>query len=128
MYLVARTDVPMSPEKLGVQCGHGTQLCLREAESHATALDGGYPALGEWLERDYPKILLGADEKRVGRLLRELSESPFPHVKVVDRGRTEVPPDTMTMVAIGPLRRREAEPFVGRLQCYRWQQTAGARA
>jgi len=127
MYLVARTDVPMSPQKLGVQCGHGTQLCMREAESRATALVGGYPLLAEWLEKDYPKILLGADEKKAGRLIRDLSESAFPHAVVVDRGRTELPPDTMTMVAFGPLRRKDAEPLVGRFQAYRWDQTAGAR-
>jgi len=118
MYLVARRDLDMSYGKFGAQCGHGVQLCIREAESADVSLEGGYPALAEWEEKDYPKIVLAGDEKKMGRLLRELGESSFPHAKVVDRGRTELPPDTLTLVALGPLKRIDAEPFVGRLQAY----------
>lgn len=119
MYLVARRDLNMTAGKLGVQVGHGVQLCIREAESHAVSLVGGYPALDEWEENSYPKILLAGDEKKVEKLLRQLGESVFPFSKVVDLGRTELPPNTLTLVAIGPLKRRDAEPFVGRLQAYR---------
>lgn len=118
MYMVARKDLDMSHGKLGAQCGHGTQLCIREAENADVSLEGGYPALAEWEEKDYPKIVLAGDEKKMGKLLRQLGESSFPHAKVVDRGRTELTPNTMTLIALGPLRRRDAEPFVGRLQVY----------
>jgi PTH2 family peptidyl-tRNA hydrolase len=118
MYLVARRDLNMSHGKFGAQCGHGVQLCIREAESADVSLEGGYPALAEWEDKDYPKIVLAGDEKKMSKLLRQLGESSFPHAKVVDRGRTELPPDTLTLVALGPMKRSDAEPFVGRLQAY----------
>ncbi len=127
MYLVARTDIGMSPGKLGVQCGHGVQLCLREAENATVSLNGGYPALTEWEDKDYPKVLLSGDEKKIEKLLRQLGETGIPHAKVVDLGRTELAPNTTTLVALGPLRRREAEHLVGRLQTYKSPE-AGAPA
>ncbi len=118
MYMVARRDLNMSYGKFGAQCGHGVQLCIREAENADVSLEGGYQALAEWEEKDYPKIVLAGDEKKMEKLLRQLVESPFPYARVVDKGRTELPPNTMTLIAIGPLKRSEAEPFVGRLQAY----------
>lgn len=118
MYLVARRDLNMSHGKFGAQCGHGVQLCMREAESADVSLEGGYPALAEWEEKDYPKIVLAGDEKKMAKLRLQLAEGVIPYAVVFDRGRTELPPDTMTLVALGPVRRSDAEPLVGRLQAY----------
>ncbi len=117
MYLVARPDLNMSIGKFGAQCGHAAHLCIRSAESfveYQVARD-----LKEWEEKDYPKITLAAGEKQMLKLLEALAGTKVPHAKVVDLGRTELPPNTLTMVALGPIRRGDAVQYVKRLQAYR---------
>lgn len=116
MYLVARPEL-MSPGKLGVQCGHGTQLCIRAAERSK-----GLGVLADLLAWEsngcYTKIALKAGEKQLEKLLESLADSGIPHARVVDLGRTEVPAGTTTLVALGPVMRRTAAKHVKRLQAY----------
>jgi PTH2 family peptidyl-tRNA hydrolase len=116
MYLIARPDLNMSHGKFGAQCGHATHLCIRSAES----LDDpkALSDLREWEARDYPKIVLAGGEKQILKVLGSLTGTKIPHAKVVDLGRTEVAPNTLTMVALGPIRRAEALQYVKRLQAY----------
>lgn len=117
MYLVARPEL-MSPGKFGVQCGHGTQLCIRAAEKWGDP--DVLSDLWEW-ERNgcYTKVALQADESRLEKLLGALKDGPIPHAKVVDLGRNEVPAGTTTLVVLGPVKRKFAAPYLKRLQAYR---------
>jgi len=117
MYLVARPDLNMSYGKFGAQCGHATHLCIRNAESFVEYKI--VRELEEWEKKDYPKIVLAAGEKQLLKLLEALQGTKVPHAKVVDLGRTELAPNTMTMVALGPIRRGEAVQYVKRLQAYK---------
>lgn len=117
MYLVARPEL-MSPGKLGVQCGHGTQLCIRAAE-RSKDLDVRHNLFLWETNGCYTKVALSAGEKQLEKLLASLAETGIPHARVVDLGRTEVPAGTTTLVALGPLRRKDAAPYLKRLQAYR---------
>lgn len=108
----------MSPGKFGVQCGHGTQLCIRAAERSkdlAVMAD-----LLKWESNGcYTKVALQAGEKQLEKLLVSLADSGIPHARVVDLGRNEVQAGTTTLVALGPVMRKSASPYVKRLQAYR---------
>lgn len=108
----------MSPGKFGVQCGHGTQLCIRAAERSkdlAVMAD-----LLKWESNGcYAKVALQAGEKQLEKLLVSLADSGIPHARVVDLGRNEVQAGTTTLVALGPVMRKSASPYVKRLQAYR---------
>lgn len=117
MYLVARPEL-MSAGKFGVQCGHGVQLCIRAAE-RSEWLDARHDLVLWEANGCYTKVALQAGEKQLEKLLSSLAESRIPHARVVDLGRNEVPAGTTTLVALGPVARKAASPYLKRLQAYR---------
>lgn len=120
MYLVARTDLHMSPGKLAAQVGHGVQLAMRQAE-HADL--GGFAGwLDQWENGDYPKVVLGGDKRDFEKLCAKAAEDAdlfFSMVKVIDNGRTEIPAGSMTVLAFVPMPKSRAKQWVGRLRLYK---------
>lgn len=112
MYIVARKDLKMSAGKLGAQVGHGVQYVLQVIN-----LPENFRWYTEWRHGDHTKIVLAVNsleelealESRLGVRARI----------VVDRGRTEVQANTKTVLALAPMPKSVAKPFVGHLHPYR---------
>ncbi|MNW03368.1 peptidyl-tRNA hydrolase [compost metagenome] len=64
----------------------------------------------EWYVNQQPKVILGGKEKDLLKLIEE----GFYFIR--DNGRTEIPPNSLTVVGLPPMTRAEAKPFVKRLQ------------
>ncbi len=114
MYIVARTDVQMSPGKLAAQVGHGVHLALNLART-IHGMGSGF--LIPWENNSYPKIILGGDSKDFARLCERVPGGLL--AKVVDEGRTEIQRGTMTCLALVPLPKTGAKQWVGRLRLFK---------
>ncbi len=115
MYFVARKDLNMSPGKLAAQVGHGVQyiltrtLCSQEIEW-----------LTEWKNGSSAKVVLAINSlEKLVELAGTLDTAWIPYARIVDEGRTEVAQKTETLLALTPLPRSIAKPYVGLLPLYR---------
>ena len=65
----------------------------------------------------HPKITYGAkNEAALRRALEECQAVGIPAHLVTDEGRTVFPEPTVTVLGIGPCRRSDLPPFVGKMQ------------
>ena len=106
--LIVRKDLPMSVGKLIAQAAHGAV---------STALDADPPDVRRWSETGMTKIVLtvpGEDDLR--RLAKAALAAGLPYALVVDEGRTELEPHTVTCLAIGP---GEIDSITGQLPLLR---------
>lgn len=90
MYLIAASEVAMSPGKFGAQCAHAAVLAYRIS---------GDSIINQWfLGGHYTKIVLEAPDLIVAE--RYIRDREFKTVFVIDEGRTEVPPLTPTVIGV----------------------------
>ena len=124
-YIVVRESLNMSIGKTAAQACHATQLMVEEyyrchkivkttpwygAHIPDKVKDTCY-AYHCWLNDDYAKIVLRADEKQWAKLLE------LPDVIVItDNGLTEVPPDTQTVLTFVPVKKSGAPKLIKRLR------------
>jgi peptidyl-tRNA hydrolase len=131
MYMIVRTDLKMSGPKIAVQVGHGVQMFM---QLYALLVSGEYisgglevkgePDLfsrddvavlrltGAWLRTSYTKILLGANDHE----FTKVKEENEVHIPVVDLGRTEVAPNTETLIVLPPMHKGDQSPLLKRLR------------
>lgn len=121
MYLIVRESLAMSPGKLAAQCGHAVMMMMDDYHLHTKPLEGGSEwarglcnTMREWLTTDYTKIVLRADDAEWDKLKKSLAPHPF--VVVEDRGYTEVPANTETVMALWPMRKNERPSILRRLR------------
>ena len=109
IYFVCRTDLGMSAGKLAMQAFHaGTGLLARLPE------DVRADYAGDPTRR---AIALRASSAAKLEKARAAAEAAgLAHHLQVDRGHTEVPPDTPTVLAFGPVQRDDLPKAVHRLQ------------
>jgi peptidyl-tRNA hydrolase, PTH2 family len=117
MYLVARSDLGMSPGKLAAQVGHGVQLAMRLAERMYALAGVQDNQLTQWERNSYPKVVLGATGKELMALCEKVPHGLL--AKVIDEGRTEIPRGTYTCVAFVPMLKSDAQQWVKRLRLYK---------
>lgn len=103
VYLVMRTDLQMRRGKEIAQAAHATQYLMQmplESRNHMHQ---------EWLEDGHARIAVGMSTLQgLNDLLDHADRCDIPHAFVLDEGRTDVPPDTITCAAIGPVTISEA--------------------
>lgn len=129
MYVVVRKDLGMSAGKLAAQAMHGLQYVLEHFNPTADAVRYDNWLRGEteisdelrwcqeWRRGDHTKIVLAVDSLDQ---LEHLAERVGDRGRiVVDRGRTEVEPNTKTALALFPMPRSLASVWVGALRPYR---------
>lgn len=112
IYVAVRTDLRMPPGKLAIQVMHAAvslyQRCLEE-----------FPDLSK-AYRDSPlqrKICLnGKNLATLQRAQLECDAARIPTYLITDAGLTVFPEPTVTVLAIGPVRREDLPKFVGRFQ------------
>lgn len=120
MYLVVRTSLKMNVGKTAAQVGHAVQMWMEWWAPGSDIFEGEgveAEAFARWLADDHPsymKIVLGASDEEFERCKRECKVQI-----VVDRGFTEVPAGTETVLAVFPCKKSEAPEAVRGLKLLR---------
>jgi len=97
MVLVVRTDLKMGKGKIAAQCGHATLGAYKRAVKRTPQ------ALECWETFGQAKVALKVDsEEQMMALAAKAKELNISHYIVVDAGRTQIAPDSKTVLAIGP--------------------------
>jgi PTH2 family peptidyl-tRNA hydrolase len=112
--VIARYDLGMSAGKLAAQVGHAIHIMCRSAEDDTL--------ISEWeeLESGAKIVVLGVHDQasmdEVCYRARSLEIGTYP---IEDAGRTEVPPGSMTVAAIGPCYEAILDVVTGHLRPYK---------
>jgi len=109
--IAVRTDLKMGRGKIAVQAAHAAILAAEEARMQKPQW---YRA---WIESGMAKIAVKvASLDELKKLEREARENDLPVATVEDRGLTQVPPGTITCLAIGPAPASKVDPITGKLK------------
>jgi len=108
--IVLRADLEMSRGKMAAQAGHAAVSAAEKAREH---FQKWWKA---WLEEGQCKIAVKAgSERELLDLERKAKELKLPSALISDRGLTELPPDTITCLGIGPAPSQEIDKITGKL-------------
>jgi PTH2 family peptidyl-tRNA hydrolase len=95
--IVFRSDLRLSKGKIAAQAGHAAISAAEEARKHHKKW------WEAWMEEGQCKIAVKVrSEKELLELEKRAKDLMLPCALIVDRGLTEVPPDTVTCLGIGP--------------------------
>ncbi|MEM3012869.1 MAG: peptidyl-tRNA hydrolase Pth2 [Candidatus Hadarchaeales archaeon] len=112
--MVVREDLPMSRGKLAAQVAHGAVLGVEECRRKREEW------FREWMEEGQKKVVVSAPgEGELRELLREARELGLPAGLVEDAGLTELPPGTVTVLAVGPAPSELVDRVTGKLPLLR---------
>ena len=99
-YFIVNTDLGMGAGKIAAQVGHAAMLiALRDQYEENFQV---------WKEIAMKKIVLGASEER----MREIIESNPTVIRIIDKGFTEIDPNSLTVIGFPVMTRREAYKWV----------------
>jgi PTH2 family peptidyl-tRNA hydrolase len=108
--IIIRTDLKMSKGKLAAQAGHAAVSAAEEARKKKPEW------WKTWLEEGQCKIAVKAkSEEELLRLIQEAKTLHLPCALICDRGLTELPPNTITCVGIGPAPSSQIDKITGSL-------------
>jgi len=109
--IVFRTDLRLSKGKIASQAGHAAVSAAEKARNHKREWWKG------WIEEGQCKIAVKVkSEKELLELERQAKEMALPCALIVDRGLTEVPPETLTCLGIGPAPAEKIDKITGMLR------------
>jgi PTH2 family peptidyl-tRNA hydrolase len=108
--IVFRSDLKLSKGKIAAQAGHAAVSAAEEAHKRHR---GWWEA---WIFEGQRKIAVKVkDEKELLELERQANDLGLPVALIVDRGLTEIPPDTTTCLGIGPAPTEKIDRLTGKL-------------
>jgi PTH2 family peptidyl-tRNA hydrolase len=108
--IVMRNDLKMSRGKIAAQAGHAAVSAAEEARKKCS---DWWKA---WIAEGQCKIAVRAEsEDELLELERKAKRSKLPTALIVDRGLTELPPDTVTCLGIGPAPSIQIDAITGKL-------------
>jgi len=108
--VVMRNDLKMSRGKIAAQAGHAAVSAAEEARKKC---NDWWKA---WIKEGQCKIAVKAEsEQELLELERKAKRSKLPTALIVDRGLTELPPDTVTCLGIGPAPSVQVDAITGQL-------------
>lgn len=108
--IVFHSDLKLSKGKTAVQAAHAAVSAAEEARKHHRVW------WENWIAEGQRKIAVKVKtEKELLDLEREAKEFGLPCALIVDRGLTEVPPNTITCVGIGPAPAGKVDKITGTL-------------
>lgn len=115
MYLIFREDLYMSTGKVAAQAGHAVQDLT---ENIVMGVNGDrmerYLA---WKKTGTTKVCLRVQDLYAMSLLRErLAKAEIMTCTIIDEGRTEVQPGSITVMGIEPMPKAFMRQFVGDLK------------
>ena len=110
MVIVVRTDIKMSKGKMAAQAGHAAVSASEYARKNRP--EWWTP----WINEGQCKIAVKAkSEQEILELERKARNTKLPAVLIVDRGLTEIPPNTTTCLGIGPAPADKVDAITGKL-------------
>jgi PTH2 family peptidyl-tRNA hydrolase len=109
--IVFRSDLKLSKGKIAAQAGHAAISAAQEARKrHRDWWDA-------WLFEGQRKVAVKVkDEEELLELEEQAKDLDLPNALIVDRGLTEVPPDTITCLGIGPAPEEMVDRLTGKLK------------
>lgn len=102
-YIIVNQDLGMSPGKIGAQVGHACTDCA--------IIESGRTLFNLWYKDCQKKVVLEAHEKD----MRKILEMGIGY-QIIDKGLTEIPPNSLTCISLGVMTRKIAEKYTKRLQ------------
>ena len=108
--IVVRSDLAMGKGKIAAQAGHAAVSAAEEARKH-------HPKWwAAWLNEGQCKIAVKVKgEKELLKIEREAKEWGLPVALIADRGLTQLPPDTVTCLGVGPAPADKVDKITGKL-------------
>lgn len=111
MILVVRNDLKMGKGKIAAQCGHGAVGAYQKA-MHAT------PSIVQrWENSGCAKVAVRVDSKEELFEIRKAAQAKqLNYCLIRDAGRTQVEPNSATVLAIGPAKNDILDSITGHLK------------
>ena len=110
MVIVVRTDIKMSKGKVAAQAGHAAVSAAEYARRNRPEW------WSPWITEGQCKIAVKAkSETEINELERRARNAGLPVALIVDRGLTEIPPNTTTCLGIGPAPAGKVDAITGNL-------------
>ncbi len=108
--IVFRSDLKLGKGKTAAQAGHAAVSAAEEARKHRKEWFDG------WFREGQCKIAVKVpDEKSLCEIETSAKEMGLPCSLIVDRGLTEIPPNTVTCLGIGPAPSERIDKITGNL-------------
>ena len=108
--IVVRTDIKMSKGKIAAQAGHAAVSASEYARKNRPEW------WNPWIREGQCKIAVKVkSEQELLELERKARNEGLPAALIVDRGLTELPPETITCLGIGPAPSDKVEIITGKL-------------
>lgn len=108
--IVFRSDLKLSKGKVASQAGHAAVSAAEEARQHHKKW------WKDWMDEGQRKIAVKVkSEKNLMELEKAALELALPCALIIDRGLTEIPPDTITCLGVGPAPAKEVDKLTGQL-------------
>ena len=108
--IVVRTDLGLGRGKLAAHVAHASLAGYRKAREKDEKIVREWEAAGE------KKVVLKVSSDRELLELFEKAKRTVPAVLIKDAGLTQIPPGTLTAVALGPWDAAELDKFSGHLK------------
>ena len=110
LVIVLRTDIKMSKGKIAAQAGHAAVSASEYARKNRPEW------WNPWIMEGQCKIAVKVkSEQEICELERKARNAGLPAVLIVDRGLTEIPPNTITCLGIGPAPANKVDAITGKL-------------
>jgi len=108
--IVVRTDIKMSKGKMAAQAGHAAVSASEYARKNRPEW------WNPWIMEGQCKIAAKVkSEQEILELERKARNAKLPAALIVDRGLTELPPETTTCLGIGPAPADKVDAITGKL-------------
>jgi len=108
--IVFRSDLEMSKGKIAAQAGHAAVSAAEDARRHRKVW------WKAWVKEGQCKIAVKVkSEKELLKMEKQAKELALPHALIIDRGLTEIPPETITCLGIGPAPAEKIDKITGML-------------
>ena len=115
--IVLRSDIKMSKGKAAAQAAHAAVEAVLLIIDSANATWRQW--LREWRKEGQKKVVLRANsEQELLRLFEEARRLGLPASLIRDAGLTELPPGTLTAIAVGPAPSSLVDKVTGRLKLF----------
>ena len=113
--IVVRKDLKLSCGKIAVQVAHGSTMLILEILESSNEKWKSW--LREWINEGQKKVVLKVDNlDELLKLYEKAKELNLPCVIIKDAGLTEIPPGTITVLAIGPAPEELVDKVTGHLK------------
>ncbi|KUI55345.1 Peptidyl-tRNA hydrolase 2 [Cytospora mali] len=120
LVLVVRTDLGMTKGKIAAQCGHATLACYKTLSRAAYKSGPASPEarlLQRWERHGQAKVAVqtkSADE--IQELMGKAQSLGITAEVIVDAGRTQIDPGSMTVLGVGPAPKSLVDKVTGNLK------------